>query len=253
MSRGVRVHSCSASDSRLTRICSEEARQVEYVIATAVRVLVPLLMFRWPLAGVLLSMLTDVSDFAFLNTQTPEAYAFYQSWDRALDLYFYLVSIPMVMKWKDASSRSIAFAFLGYRMIGQVLFFLAQSRRFLFFFPNFYDNFLVIYLGYVLIFKRSRLIDSPVDVLVIGPLLLIPKIVHEYFLHFLELQPWERYDVGSFLGLAGMASYVVNISVWSTLFYVLPFLGVFLYFRWKFRNTARGEMPSDRPALGQTS
>jgi hypothetical protein len=97
---------------------------VEYVIATTVRLLVPLLMFRWPLPGVLLSMLADVSDFAFLNTGTPEAYAFYQTWDRALDLWFYVVSIPMVMKWKDPTSRSIAFAFLGYRMIGQVLFFL---------------------------------------------------------------------------------------------------------------------------------
>jgi hypothetical protein len=67
----------------------------------------------------------------------------------------------------------------------------------------------------------------------------------------LELQPWERYDIGSFLGLAGMMSYVVNISVWSTLFYVLPFLGVFFYFRWKFRNSS-DRWSSDRPALRQT-
>jgi len=209
-------------------------------------------MFRWPLAGVLLSMLADVSDFAFLNTQTPEAYAFYQTWDRAMDVWFYVVSVPMVMKWKDATSRSIAFAFLGYRMVGQVLFFFTQNRSFLFFFPNFYDNFLVIYLGYVSIFKRTRLLDSPLDALVIAPLLLIPKIIHEYFLHFLELQPWERYDIASLLGVAGTASYVVNIGFWSVLFYVLPFLAVFFYFRWKLRNSS-GDWSSGHRALRQTS
>ena len=101
-----------------------------------------------------------------------------------MDMYFWIVSIPTVMKWEDARSRFIAFAFLGYRMVGQLLFFLTQNRSFLFFFPNFYDNFLVLYLGYVLIFKRSRLIESSLDALVIAPCLLIPKIIHEYFAHF---------------------------------------------------------------------
>ncbi len=225
---------------------------MDYVIATAVRLLVPLLMFRWPLAGVLLSMLADVSDFAFLNTQTPEAYLFYQTWDRAMDVWFYIVSVPMVVKWKDPRSRTIAFVFLGYRMVGQVLFFLTQNRSFLFLFPNFYDNFLVIYLGYVLIFKRTRLIDSPLDTLVIAPFLLIPKVIHEYFLHFLELQPWQRYDVASLLGFAGTMAYVVNIGFWSVLFYVLPFLAVFFYFRWKLRNSS-GDWSTGRRAFGQTS
>lgn len=225
---------------------------MEFVIATAVRVLVPLLMLRWPLPGVLLSIFVDVSDFVFVNTQTPEAYAFYQNWDRAMDAWFYIVSVPMVLKWKDAQARSIAFAFLGYRTLGQVLFFLTQSRSFLFFFGNFYDNFLVLYLGYGLLFKRSRLIDSYLDVVMIGIFLLIPKLIHEYFLHFLQLQPWERYDIGGMLGLAGTASDAVGVGFWSVLFYVLPFLALFLYFRWKFRSSS-SDWSNEGPALGQTS
>jgi hypothetical protein len=215
------------------------ARQVEFaiVIATVARLLIPLLMLRWPLPGVLLSIAADLADWNFLNIQTAEANAYYQNWDRIMDMWFWIVSIPMVLKWEDALSRFIAFAFLGFRLIGQALFFLTQDRSFLFFFPNFYDNFLVLYLGYVQIFKRTRLIESPLDALVIAPFLLVPKVIHEYFLHFLQLQPWERFDIGNLLGLAGIRSDLVNVVLWGGLFYVLPFLAVFLYFRWKFRNS----------------
>jgi hypothetical protein len=224
---------------------------VEFALATAVRMLVPLLMLRWPLPGVLLSMIVDVYDWNFINIQTAEADAFYQNWDRLMDMYFWFVSVPMVLKWEDARSRSIAFAFLGFRMIGQVLFFITQNRSFLFFFPNFYDNFLVLYLGYVLIFKRTRLIESSLDALVIGPALLIPKIIHEYFLHFLQIQPWERFDIGNLLGFTGNVSYFVNYGFWSGLFYFVPILSVFFYLLWRLRNSG-GDWSNGRPALRQT-
>ena len=97
---------------------------------------------------------------------------------------------------------------------------------------------MVVYLGYVFIFKRVRLITAPLDAVVIAVFLLIPKIVHEYFLHHLQAQPWERYDVGDMVGLAGTVSYLVNYSFWGGLFYVLPFLALYLYFRWRLRESA---------------
>ena len=218
---------------------------MEYVLPTALRLLVPLLMLRWPLPGLLLSISVDMYDWDFFDIRTPEDNAVYQNWDRIMDMYFQLVAVLMVRKWKDARSRVIAYALLGFRLVGYLLFFLTQDRKFLFFFPNFYDNFLVIYLGYVFVFKRIRLIDAPMDAIVIAVFLLIPKIIHEYFLHYLQIQPWERYDIASIFGLTGMVSYLVNSSFWGGLFYVLPFLALFLYFRWRLGDSV-GDWSSAR-------
>jgi len=146
-----------------------------------------------------LSIFADVYDWSLFNIQTPEANAVYQSWDRLMDMYFWVITIFVVWKWEDTRSRTIAFALLGFRVVGQLIFFVTQERRFLFYFPNFYDNFLVVYMGFVLIFKRTRLIDAPLDAFVLIVFLGIPKIVHEYFLHYLQLQPWERYPIGNLL------------------------------------------------------
>jgi hypothetical protein len=210
--------------------------EVEYVLATALRLATPLLMLRWPLPGLLLAIFVDVYDWNLIDVQTPEHNQFYQNWDRIMDVWFYVIAVLMVRKWQDVRSRNIAFAFFGFRMIGQILFFITQERKFLFFFPNFFDNFLVMYLGYVFIFKRTQFIESALDTVVVFTSLMIPKIIHEYFLHFLELQPWETSDVGGFLGLAGTTSYLINYFFWGAVFYVLPFLAVFVYFRWKLRN-----------------
>jgi hypothetical protein len=213
---------------------------VELAALTTLRLLTPLAVLRWPLPGVLLSMFLDVIDWNFFTLKTPEDEEFYQTWDRIMDTYFWLVSLVMVRRWKDTGAISIAIAFFAFRMIGQTLFLLTQDRRYLFFSPNFFDNFLVIYLGYVLIFRRIRLIDSALDALVVFPALLIPKLIHEYFLHYLQTQPWERYNLGELLGLRGTAEYLVNYVTWGALFYLLPFLAVFLYFRYRLRNSGQG-------------
>jgi hypothetical protein len=118
-----------------------------------------------------------------------------------------------------------------------IIFFLTQDRRFLFFFPNFFDNFLVMYLGYVRIFKRDILFETSLDALVILPLLIIPKTIHEYFLHYLQQQPWEIYNIARPLGITGVAEYPLNYLIWGGLFYILPFLAVFLYARYRLQGS----------------
>lgn len=222
---------------------------MEFVVATALRVLAPLTVLRWPLPGVLLSMAIDVYDWNFFDITSYDDNSVYQNWDRVMDMYFWFVTLFMVRRWEDTTAKYLAFILFAFRMIGQILFFLTQDRSFLFFFPNFYDNFLVMYLGYVLIFKRTRLLTSIRDVVVVFSLLMIPKIIHEYFLHFLRQQPWEIYNVAEFLGVVGGMQYYVNYVIWSALFYFLPFLAVFLYFRWSLRHSGQERRMGDH-AMG---
>jgi hypothetical protein len=204
---------------------------------TVLRLLTPLLILRWQLTGLLLSMLLDVNDWNLLPLYTPEDHIRYQNWDRIMDMWIWLVALVMVRTWKDKASRNLAFGFFGFRMIGMIIFFLTQDRRFLFFFPNFFDNFLVMYLGYVRIFKRDILFETSLDALVILPLLIIPKTIHEYFLHYLQQQPWEIYNIARPLGITGVAEYPLNYLIWGGLFYILPFLAVFLYARYRLQGS----------------
>lgn len=204
---------------------------------TVLRLLTPLLMLRWQLTGVLLAILLDINDWNLLTLNTPEDHALYQNWDRVMDLWIWLVALVIVRTWKDKASRSLAFGFFGFRMIGMVIFFLIQDRRFLFYFPNYFDNFLVMYLGYVRIFKRDILFETYLDALVILPLLIIPKTIHEYFSHYLQRQPWELYNIARPFGITGVAEYPLNYLVWGGLFYFLPFLAVFLYARYKLQGS----------------
>ena len=209
-------------------------------VLTTLRLLTPLLMLRWQLTGVLLAILLDVNDWNLFPFNTPEDHTLYQNWDRIMDMYMWLVALLIVRTWEDKISKNLAFGFLGFRIIGMILFFLTQDRSFLFFFPNFFDNFLVIYLGYVLIFKRGILFETALDVLVILSLLIIPKTIHEYFLHYLQQQPWERYNVAQLLGFTGAAEYPVNYLIWGGLFYFLPFLAVYLYVRCRLQRSVTG-------------
>ena len=59
--------------------------------------------------------------------------------------------------------------------------------------------------------------------------IIVPKLIHEYFQHFLLHQPWELYDIGGWLGLSGVVQEYANYFSWGGLFYILP-LALFLLF-----------------------
>ena len=61
-------------------------------------------------------------------------------------------------------------------------------------------------------------------------LLIIPKMIHEYFQHFLTRQPWELYNVGDWMGLGGIAQEYVNYFAWGGLLYVVPLVGFLLLY-----------------------
>ena len=57
-------------------------------------------------------------------------------------------------------------------------------------FPNLFENFYLFYL--VLMRVRPQYVLIPRHLALFLILLLIPKLVQEYLLHFAETQPWDR-------------------------------------------------------------
>jgi uncharacterized membrane protein YwzB len=152
----------------------------------ALRVLVPFTIFRWPLLGGVLALAADFYDFVLLNTfgwgvLTSETY---QPIDKIFDIYYLSFEFLVALRWNDLLAKKSAAALFSWRLAGIILFELTQMRKFLFFAPNIFEYFYLTFLAIKRFRPEFRLTKKILVIIlvVIG----IPKLVHEYILHYLE-------------------------------------------------------------------
>jgi hypothetical protein len=167
------------------------------IIVIALRLVVPLSIFRWPLAGGLLSMLVDAMDVILVDAIAKamgvpgEFGPTYAQIDKWLDIYYLsFEAVVAFRRWPERLLRRTAIALFGWRLLGVLLFEATAIRPLLVVFPNLFENFYL----YVLITKRwaPRLVPrSLAQLLVVLVVLYIPKAIQEWVLHFEELHPWQ--------------------------------------------------------------
>jgi len=170
---------------------------VPAIIVIALRLVVPLSIFRWPLAGGLLSMLVDAVDVILVDAV---ARAFgvpgefgptYAQIDKWLDIYYLAFeTVVVARRWPEALLRRTAIALFGWRLLGVFLFELTLIRPLLVVFPNLFENFYL----YVLIVRRiapGLVPRTAAQLLLVLVALYIPKAVQEWVLHYEELHPWQ--------------------------------------------------------------
>jgi len=197
---------------------------------TVVRLLVPASILRWSLWGLLASSIVDMYDWKFVSVMTDQDMIVYQSWDKAMDLYYWLFILWIVWSWKDSWAKKIAVGLFSYRLVGMALYWLTQWRFLLFIFPNVFENFVIWCLVLFLLTKKEKLFLTHLQKITMLALLIIPKLIHEYFQHFLTRQPWELYNVGDWMGLGGIAQEYINYFAWGGLLYVVPLAGFLLLY-----------------------
>lgn len=194
------------------------------IYVSILRLLVPISILKWPLLGALASISVDIYDWVLVNLATKEDYILYQNWDKAMDLYYWIFALIIARGFKDIVAKRFVFGFFAYRIFGMVMFWLTQKREFLFLFPNFFENLFIFYLLFILLFKKQFLFTSTKITFIVLSIIIIPKIIHEYFMHFLEKQPWEIYDFGGYLGLVGTVKDYANYLSFGSILYLIPFL-----------------------------
>src|SRR3954447_2078291 len=112
------------------------------VLVIALRLLLPLTILRWPLAGGLLAMLVDAIDVVLVDAiasvlgQPGEFGPFYAQIDKWLDLWYLSVELWVTRRWIETLSRRAAAGLFGWRLIGVILFEVTVSHPLLFVFPN---------------------------------------------------------------------------------------------------------------------
>ena len=160
------------------------------VAVILLRLVVPLSILRWPLAGGVLSMLLDGVDVIIVDLFGPGGMGpNYQSIDKYLDLYYLGLEMIVSLRWVETLPRRASVALYFYRLIGVIAFELTGIRQLLFFFPNLFENWFLFYMVRCHFFPRLRLDTWPRLLTALG-LLYIPKFLQEYILHFRQLQPW---------------------------------------------------------------
>lgn len=164
-------------------------------IALVVRLIVPLTILRWPLAGGLLSIAADTCDILIFNIWGFPPWD-YQRFDKALDVYYLTLELLVVQRWLPAVGqpwlpfeRSLASALFAYRLAGILLFEATGWRPALLLFPNLFEVYYLLVLGLRLVARGGGPRLAPAYPLTprrtFGwlAILLLPKLAQEYLLH----------------------------------------------------------------------
>ncbi len=115
----------------------------ETLLIVLIRIIVPLTILRWPLAGGVLALLADALDIVLASLIDLGGLWSYHSLDKYLDTYYLGLEAIVAQRWL-ALPRWTATLLFGYRLIGVVLLEPTNIRMLLFVFPALFENFFLV-------------------------------------------------------------------------------------------------------------
>jgi hypothetical protein len=160
----------------------------------AARFLVPLLIPRFPLPGVLAALVLDAADQTIFQTWTSLPLDNYQNYDKALDIYYLTVAyIATIRNWSNEFGFHLGQFLFYYRLVGALLFELSGLRVMLLLFPNTFEYYFIAY-------ELLRLRWNPVrlqPVLLLGmasAIWVFIKVPQEYWIHIAQRDVTDTVD-----------------------------------------------------------
>jgi hypothetical protein len=168
-----------------------------FVGVVVLRVLVPLLIPRFPLPAIIASLVIDAVDqtiFQAFGYDPPG----YQGYDKAMDVYYLAIAyLATLRNWTHLGAFEVGRFLYFFRLVGVVAFELSQIRLLLLVFPNTFEYFFIAYEG-----VRSRWNPLRFALAFWGSVAAViwvfVKLPQEYWIHvaqldvtdFLAANPW---------------------------------------------------------------
>ena len=155
----------------------------------ALRLVVPLLVFRFPLPSILASLVIDAVDQTVFQTFTDLDLTNYQSYDKALDIYYLALAYVSTMRnWAHMGAFEISRGLFYYRLVGVALFELtgAQYRTLLLVFPNTFEYFFIA-LSAVALLWRPLSVSTRSWLLTAAAIWIFVKLPQEWWIHVAQL------------------------------------------------------------------
>ena len=187
-----------------------------FVVIVGGRLLLPLLIPRFPLPVVLACLVLDGVDHTVLQSLTDIPLDTYQNYDKALDIYY--GSITFISTLRNWTSRPAfllgAFLYL-YRLVGVVLFEAfppSGARWVLLIFPNTFEFYFIAIEAIVIFWAMRRLSTWFLVWLVVG-LWVVIKLPQEYWIHIAKMSMTDTIRDHPWVGLLIAAFVVVVVLV----------------------------------------
>ena len=151
------------------------------------RVLVPLTIPRYPLPGVLASLVLDAVDQTIFQGLGDVELADYQGYDKALDIYYLAIAyVATLRNWTNYTAVRISRFLFYYRLVGVVMFEMLQFRWLLLVFPNVFEYFFIFYETYRLRWDPRRL-SAETLVGLTAFIWIVIKLPQEFWIHIAQL------------------------------------------------------------------
>jgi len=117
-----------------------------FLVVVGARFLVPLLIPRFPLPAIFAALVIDAADQTIFQQFTDLNLDGYQSYDKALDIYYLTIAYLSVYRnWTNGFAAAVARFLWYYRLVGVVLFEITETRWLLLVFPNTFEYYFIAY------------------------------------------------------------------------------------------------------------
>jgi hypothetical protein len=157
----------------------------------AARFFVPFTIPRYPLPGVLVSLVIDGIDQTIFQVYTELPLDRYQGYDKALDIYYLTITYVSTFRiWTNLFAFQMDRFFFFYRLGGVMLFELIAYRPLLMIFPNTFEYFFIFYEIVRVKWNPARL--GRMHLLIAAALIwIVIKLPQEYIIHIAQVDTTE--------------------------------------------------------------
>jgi len=209
-------------------------------VVAAARFLLPLTIPRYPLPGIVASLVLDGVDQTIFQQFTSLPLEGYQGYDKALDIYYLTIAyISTLRNWVNSFAFRVSRFLFYWRLAGVALFELTHLRPLLLIFPNTFEYFFIFYQAYRLRWDPQRMTKR----LLIGAaafIWIVIKLPQEYWLHIAQadVTDWVK---SSLFRVPTDAPWSEIFQTWpGTILAVVAVLALVLVAAWSF---ARRRLP----------
>jgi hypothetical protein len=154
------------------------------IFVIALRLLLPLTIFRWRFLGAILAILADIADIMILQKFGWGLFDNnrYHVFDKFFDIYYLFFEFLIACRWVNVLAKRTAQVLFIWRFLGFLLFEITGLKFFFALAPNVFEHFYLFWVFILRFFPKFKL--TPFRLIVALIIVGFPKIVQEYFMHF---------------------------------------------------------------------
>ena len=184
------------------------------VLVVGLRLLVPLLIFRYPLPAILACLVIDGVDQTIFQQFTSLDLTNYQSYDKGLDIYYLsLAYISTFRNWTNRDAFEIGRFLWYYRLVGVVAFELSNDvRALLLIFPNTFEYYFIFYEAVRMFWDPARL-SRRFWLYAAGAIWIFIKLPQEWWIHVAQIDTTDLIRDKPWVGVLMVVGVVAILAV----------------------------------------